>query len=86
MKFRENCPLTAAIETSENKIYLPKGMIIHACPISSQCGVMVYGEMLTFPTPTQTPYGVIISYELEIPSNTLRRVLALSLTHYIPLT
>ncbi|HAT3877888.1 TPA: hypothetical protein I8669_002720 [Legionella pneumophila] len=60
-------------ETKENKTYLPKGMIIHACSLSSQSGVMVDGKMLTSPSPTQTPYGDITSYELEVPSNTLTK-------------
>ncbi|HAT7956474.1 TPA: hypothetical protein GJ770_04045 [Legionella pneumophila] len=60
-------------EMNENKTYLPKGMIIHACSLSSQSGVMVDGKMLTSPSPTQTPYGDITSYELEVPNNTFTK-------------
>lgn len=60
-------------EINDNKTYLPEGMIIHACSNSSQCGVMVGGEMLTSPRPTKTEYGDITTYELEVPRNTLTK-------------
>ncbi|KTC83783.1 hypothetical protein [Legionella brunensis] len=58
-------------EEKDNKTYLPKTMIIHACTKPLQCGVMLNGEMQPLGNTDETSFGEISTYHVELPSYSL---------------